>query len=159
MRTDTSHAGRRIRIFHPCLSVFICGLILVAFSASLHAAPREELLFDVNAALKTRDGAGFAHCFNFKDSDEATRKSFVDIIGKILAWPSFDVSTTERKESGAPIYDQGGHKFTLNGDWQYQIHIFLSKSDKKGFVFPAGRTADGKDRILVPVPVKSKPTN
>jgi hypothetical protein len=120
------------------------------------AAPREELLFDVNAALKTRDGAGFAHCFNFKDTDEATRQAFIKMIGQILSWRSFDVSTTERKERGAPIFEQQGGKFTLNGDWQYQIHIFLSKSDKKGFVFPAGRTSDGKDRILVPVPVKAK---
>jgi hypothetical protein len=139
--------------------VLICGLILVVLSASAGASPRDDLLFDINAALKTRDGAGFARCFNFKDTDEATRKSFIDIIGKILSWPSFDVSTTERKESGAPIYEQGGRKFTLNGDWQYQVHVFLSKSDKNGFVFPAGRTADGKDRILVPVPVKSKPKN
>ncbi|MGH8046081.1 MAG: hypothetical protein ACREKL_02440 [Chthoniobacterales bacterium] len=123
------------------------------------ASTREDLLFDVNAALKTRDGAGFAHCFNFKDTDAATRESFIKIIGKILAWPSFDVSTTERKESGAPVFDQGGRQFTLNGDWQYQIHIFLSKTDTNGFVFPAGRTSEGKDRILVPVPVKSKPKN
>jgi hypothetical protein len=131
-------------------------LCLLALATTVCASTREDLLFDINAALETRDGSGFARCFNFKDTDEATRESFIKIIGQILAWPSFDVSVTERKEGGSPEFDQGGKKFTLNGDWRYQIHIFLSKDAAKGFVFPAGRTADGKDRILVPVPVKAK---
>lgn len=142
------------------MSARVTAFVFVfALCASLRASQREELLFDLNAALKTRDGAGFARCFNFRDTDDATRKSFIDIIDRILSWPSFEVRTTERKETGAPVFDQGGRRYTLNGDWRYQIHILLSKTDEKGYVFPAGRTADGRDRILVPVPEKTRSGN
>lgn len=144
---------QRRPLFQSALICAICGLFL----SQVCASPREDLLFELNAALKTRDGAGFAHCFNFEGADNATRESFVRMIGAILAWPSFDVSTTERKDRGAPIFEERGHRFTLNGDWQYQIHVFLSKATKKGYVFPAGRCADGKDRILAPVPARVDP--
>lgn len=133
----------------------ICAGLLGA--SSLVAAPREDLLFDLNAALMTRDGAGFARCFNFRQADAATRQSFIEIIGQILAWPSFDVTTTERSGEGAAAIVQGGRTFTLNGDWRYQVHVLLSKSAPKGFVFPAGRCADGKDRILVTIPAQPEP--
>ena len=131
-------------------------LLALALCATLRASPREDLLFELDTALKTRDGAGFAHCFNFKDTDEATRKAFIDMIGKILAWLSFDVSTTDRRERGAPVFKQGGEEYTLNGEWQYQVHIFISPRNRHGFVFPAGPVDGGRDRILVPVPVGSK---
>jgi hypothetical protein len=119
------------------------------------ATPREDLLFDLNAALKTRDGAGFARCFNFQGADEPTRQSFVKIISEILAWPTFDLRMTDRREAAPAVFEENGRKVRLNGDWLYQIHIFLSKSTDKGFVFPAGRCADGKDRILVAIPAEA----
>ncbi len=131
--------------------------LALVFCGALQAAPREDLLFELNAALKTRDGAGFARCFHFEGVEQTTRDSFVKMIRTILAWPSYDVSTTERKDRGVPVFEERGHRFTLNGDWQYQVHVFLSKSAGKGYVFPAGRCADGKDRILVTVPATAKP--
>lgn len=129
-------------------------LVCAAGVASLRAGARDELLFNINTALKTRDGAGFAHCFNFRDADDATRQSFIKIISQILAWPSFYVFTSERVGEGAPKIEQDGKSLTLNGAWKYQVHIFLSKSASGGFVFPAGGTAGGQDLILVTVPEK-----
>src|SRR5882762_194246 len=116
-------------------------LVCAVGVASLRAGAREELLFNIDTALKTRDGAGFAHCFNFRGADDATRQSFVKIISQILAWSSFYVFTSERTGKGDPKIEQVGKKFTLNGDWKYQVHIFRSKSASGGFVFPAGGTA------------------
>jgi hypothetical protein len=133
--------------------LFCLALCLLA-PCPLRAGARDELLFNINTALKTRDGAGFAHCFNFRGADEATRQSFVKIISQILAWPSFYVFTSERTGKGTPLIEQGGNNFSLNGDWKYQVHIFRSKSASGGFVFPAGSTAGGQDLILVTIPEK-----
>jgi len=128
---------------------------LAICTPQLQASPRADLLFAINAALESRDGASFAHCFNFRGADEATRQSLIKIISQILAWPSFYVFTSERSGEGSPKIEQDGKSFTLNGDWKYQVHIFVSKSSKQGFVFPAGGTAEDKDLILLTVPLKS----
>ncbi len=139
-------------IARAMIAFFACALGV----ASVQASSRDELLFNLNTALQTRDGAGLAHCFNFRGADDATRQSFVKILGQILSWPTFDVSTSERTGQGNPPIEQGGKKFMLNGDWKYQVHILPSKTAKGGFVFPAGGTAVGRDQILVAVPEKPK---
>ncbi len=128
------------------------GAILLA---SAQATPREELIFNLNTALKTRDGAGLAHCFNFRGTDEPTRQSFIKIISRILSWPSFYLTTSEREGKGEPVIEQGGKPYVLNGDWKYQVHILPAQDSKGGYVFPAGSTAGG-DFILVAVPKPEK---
>jgi hypothetical protein len=138
-------------IARAMIALFVCAL----GAASLRASPRDELIFNLNTALQTRDGAGFAHCFNLRGADDATRQSFIKIISQILAWPSFCVFTSERAGQGNPKIEQGGKSLKFNGDWKYQVHIFLSKTAKQGFVFPAGPTAGGQDQILATIPEKT----
>jgi hypothetical protein len=134
----------------------IAFLVCAAGMASLRAGARDELIFNINTALKTRDGAGFAHCFNFRGTDDATRQSFIKMISQILSWPSYYAFTSERTGEGNPRIEQDGKAFRLNGDWKYQVHIYPSKDSKGGFVFPAGSTAGGMDLILVAVPAVSE---
>ena len=115
---------------------------------------RTDLLFALNAALKSQNRAGVAKCFNFEGADEATRKSMAAVITEICAWPTHHVFTTERQGSGPLRTERDGKTLTLNGDWTFQVHVFLKEPPSKGFVFPAGEVGS-KCLLLTMVPLES----
>jgi hypothetical protein len=49
--------------------------------------------------------------------------------------------------------ERDGRKYTLNGDWQFQVHIDATQPAGRGFVLPAGVTKDGRYAILLSVPI------
>ncbi len=131
----------------------VCAIFFV--TAPLGAAPtRDDLLFGLNAALKTRDKAALARCFYLGGTDAALRRATERIVDEILAWPTHHVFTTERTETGKVTIPQDGRNFTLNGDWTYQIHIHVKPPPSTGYVFPAGTAPDGRAFILLTVPEK-----
>ncbi|HEY8901218.1 MAG TPA: hypothetical protein VIM61_12470 [Chthoniobacterales bacterium] len=135
--------------------VLLAALLVVLGAAPLHAAKsRDELLFQINAALLAGDRAAFTRCINFAGSDKATRASFTKIVEQIFRWPTHYVFATDRKDHDNPRIEQGGKFYRLNGDWRFQVHIFLSKKTSAGFVFPAG-SVEGKYFVLVAVPEKT----
>lgn len=129
-------------------------LLLFAGDVARAAQTRGELQFALNAALLSGDRKAFARCFNFAGTDEATQRSFVKIIDQIFSWPTHKVFVTERSEHGAARLEQNGRPYRLNGEWLFQVHIYLSEKTQKGFVFPAGMVG-GECMILIAVPEKS----
>ncbi|MDD5198459.1 MAG: hypothetical protein PHC88_01535 [Terrimicrobiaceae bacterium] len=136
----------------PRASILALALTLGAMPVRA-AESRDGLMFSLNSALMSRDRAAFARCVNFTGADEATRTAFAKIIDQIFAWPGHYVFTSERSGQGNPDIEQNGRKYTLNGDWKFQVHVFLSKTTSKGFVFPAG-SVNGQFFILVAIPAK-----
>lgn len=129
------------------------GLVALLFVSSAEAAKsRQELLFELNAALLANDRAAFARCFFLTGADEKTRVSFGQIIDQIFAWPTHHIYATDRKDAGPARITQDGRPYAFNGDWQFQVHIYLSKKTAKGFVFPAGPVRNGQVFILAAVP-------
>ena len=134
------------------LSLLTLALLLAAGGARA-AQTRGELQFSLNAALLSGDRKAFARCFNFAGTDEATQRSFVKIIDQIFAWPTHYVFVSERSEQGNARIEQNGRPYRLNGEWLFQVHVYLSEKTKKGFVFPAGMV--GREcQILIAVPEK-----
>lgn len=135
--------------------LLVLGFFL--FLVPAHAAKtRPELLFELNAALLASDRAAFARCFHLAGADEKTRVSMGKIIDQIFAWPTHHIYATDRKNRGPARLEQDGRAYTFNGDWQFQVHIYLSKKTATGFVFPAGTV---KDRVFIlsAVPEASAP--
>jgi hypothetical protein len=132
---------------------FVLGCL--AFVATARAGTtRSDLMFEVTTAIKQHDRAALVSCFNFKGTDDATKQSIDTMIGQILTWPTFTVTTSERAEKGPAKIVQDGRAYTINGDWTFQIHILRAKPSTGGFVFPAGMTPDGRCAILLTVPAK-----
>lgn len=138
----------------PLQSALICVICGSIFSSAHAAKSRDELLFQLNAALLASDRAAFARCINFAGADEPTRASFAKIVDQIFRWPTHYVFATDRKDADNPRIEQGGKFYRLNGDWKFQLHVFLSKKTSTGFVFPAGSVGD-KYLVLVAVPEKT----
>jgi len=141
-------------LFRGPLALFVGVFLLLGPGSAQAAKTRNELLFQMNAALLASDRPAFARCFNFAGADQPTRASFAKIIDDVFRWPTHNIFTSERKESGNPPIEQGGRRYRLNGDWQFQVHLFLSKKTSKGYVFPAG-TVGSQVLVLVAVPEKS----
>lgn len=125
---------------------------LAGISAALASGSRQELEFEVNSALKTRDPIALVRCFNFQGADKATRNELTGILENIFAWPAYTVSTSDRKEQGRVRLTKGDRNYTLNGEWLFQIHIL--SGEKGGYVFPAG-IANGEYLILLTTPEKN----
>ena len=128
-------------------------ICLLPWSVLPAQSTRADLLFALNSALKARNRAAVARCFNFEGADEATRKAMVTVITEICAWPTHHVFTTERQGAGPLRSEQGGKMHTLNGDWTFQVHIFQKEPPSKGFVFPAGEVGS-KNLLLMMVPAE-----
>ncbi len=130
-------------------------LVCVALVPAAHAGTtRGDLLFEVTTAIKQHDRTALVSCFNFKGTDDATKKSIDTMIGQILTWPTFTVTTSDRAEKGPAKIVQDGRAYTINGDWTFQVHILRASPSTGGFVFPAGMTAEGRCAILLTVPAK-----
>lgn len=137
------------------LLLVVTGFALML--ADAHAAKnRQELLFEINAALLAHDRAAFARCFYLAGAEDRTRAEMSRILDQIFAWPTRDVFSTDRKDRGPARVMVEGRPYTFNGDWQFQVHIFLSKKTKTGFVFPAGMVG-GRAFVLALVPADAVP--
>ncbi len=143
------HRGLSLRV----LSV-LCGLCLLGPAQA--AKTRPELIFELKAALLAHDRAAFARCFYLGGAEERTRVEMGRILDQIYAWPTHDIFSTDRKDRGPARVMVDGRPYTFNGDWQFQVHIFLSKKTKTGYVFPAGMVS-GRAFVLALVPAGQAP--
>jgi hypothetical protein len=140
---------RKTRAF----AAVLCAAVGILGTAEAGAAgTRDELLFALRVALKTHDPAGIGRCFHLDGLDEISRESLASTIDQICMWPEPYVFTTDRKDRGPLEIVRDGRRYTLNGQWTFQVHIHKGKPPSKGFVFPAGATPDGKILILTSVP-------
>ena len=83
-----------------------------------------------------------------------TTEAIERAIEQIISWPGQNLKVTERSKSGPIIMERDGGKYTLNGDWQFQVHIQAIRPEGRGFVLPAGLTSEGRYAILLSVPVR-----
>jgi len=127
--------------------------MLLGASALLAADSREGLEFEVNSALKERDAVALVRCFNYQGTDDATRKELTRAMEQILSWPSHYVTTSDRKEEGRVRITKNGANYTLNGDWLFQVHIYATKEQSNGYVFPAGLAGE---QCLILMAVKER---
>lgn len=145
----TAPGGRLVGLF----AAWLVALLFVSSSPARAQASRGDLLFEINAALKSHDREGLEACFNFEGVDDATKSAVETMIGQMLSWPTFYVFTSERAEHGPVKLQQNGKTLTMNGDWTFQVHIFRAKPPTGGFVFPAGKVGD-KYLVLLTIPAK-----
>lgn len=117
----------------------------------LAADSRSDFLFQLSSALHSHDRVALAKCFNFQGTSEEERLATLGILEQIVAWPSPYLTTSERSGTGPLHVEKDGKKYTLNGDWRFQVHIYMKPPPSKGFVFPAG-TSNGQFGILLTVP-------
>jgi len=142
----------------PWLRRLFAGLVglfaLVLQVQPVVAESQSDFLFTLRTALKAGDRESLRQCFEFKGADEATLRAIDNAIEQMLAWPTHFVKTTDRINSGPMEMERDGRRFTLNGDWTFQVHIHIRKPPSRGFVLPGGVTADGRNAILLSVPVE-----
>lgn len=128
------------------------ALILCLFTScyAFGATTPDELVAEVEAAIKARDGAAFQKCFNLEGTEPGAEKAMQRAIDKVFSWPSHYVFTSERVDKGPMHVVRDGVANTLNGEWMFNLNMYESKSPTKGLVFPAG-FANGKCLILAAV--------
>lgn len=130
----------------------IVFLLLSGWALPLWAGEsRSDFLFRLSSALHSHDRVALAKCFNFQNTTDEERLATLGILEQIMAWPTPYMITSERSETGPLHIEKGGQKYTLNGNWSYQVHIYMKKPPSKGFVFPAGES-NGQGCILLTVP-------
>lgn len=108
----------------------------------------------LSSAVKEQNRGKILGCFNFEGADMGTGLTIENAVNQICRWPTSIVFTTERAPGGEPLRSvRDGRTYGLNGDWEFQVHIFVRREQpSKGYVFPAGKTANGKYAVLVLVP-------
>ena len=134
--------------------MFKC-LILWIFSSCYAFATTtpEELVSEVATAIKSRDPAAFQKCFNLEGTEPGAVKAIADIQEKAFTWPTEYIAIAERGDKGPPHGVREGVAFTLNGEWIFNLEMYMTKPPSKGLVFPAG-FANGKCLILIAVKKK-----
>lgn len=128
------------------------ALILFLFTScyAFGATTPDELVAEVEAAIKARDGVAFQKCFNLEGAEPGAEKAMQRTIDKVFSWPSHYVFTSERVDKGSAHVVRDGVAYTLNGEWMFNLSMDESKPPSKGLVFPAG-FANGKCLILATV--------
>lgn len=128
------------------------ALILFLFSSyyAFAATTPSELVAEVEAAIKARDGVAFQQCFNLEGAEPGAEKAMQSTIDKVFSWSSHYVFTSERVDKGPMHVVRDGVAYTLNGEWMFNLNMDESKAPSKGLVFPAG-FANGKCLILATV--------
>lgn len=128
------------------------ALILCLFTScyAFGATTPDELVAEVEAAIKARDGVAFQKCFNLAGTEPGAEKAMQRTIDKVFSWPSHYVFTSERVDKGPMHMVRDGVANTLNGEWMINLNMYQSKPPSKGLVFPAG-FANGKCLILMAV--------
>ncbi len=135
----------------PVLMVHLFPVLLLFTALSCGAGraqtTRADFLFALETAVKEGDREALIKCFHLEGANDATKKKITRSVDQICSWPTRIVFTTERTGTGPLRVNQDGKSYTLNGEWLFQVHLFLKKPPSKGFVFPAG-TSNGKYTIL-----------
>jgi hypothetical protein len=129
-------------------------LLPTSHAASGEGVTREDFIFRLQTALKTRDYPALANCFELEGTEGHTQRMLWKVLDQLVRWPSHQVKVTERAKTGPFRMEKNGRTYTLNGDWTYQIHIQRGQAPSRTFVFPAGVTKEGRHAILMSVPVK-----
>lgn len=125
-------------------------LFLFSSCCALAATTPDELVAEVEAAINTRDGAAFQRCFNLEGTEPGAEKAIENVQEKAFSWPTEYVFTEERVDKGPMHGVRDGVAFTLNGEWTFNLNMYISKPPSKGLVLPAG-FANGKCLILMAV--------
>jgi hypothetical protein len=138
--------------------LLLAALLLGVPVCSQAAGPpstRAELLFSLSSAVKERNKDGILACFNLEGADDNMRLTIESAAIQICRWPTNHVFSSERSGTGPLQTNRDGKTWSLNGDWEFQVHIFL-KADQpsKGFVFPAGKTRGPKGHYAILVLVE-----
>ncbi len=110
----------------------------------------DELVAEVEAAIKSCDAAAFQKCFNLEGTEPEAAKAIENVQEKAFSLPTEYVFTTERVDKGPMHGVRDGVAFTLNGEWTFNLNMYISKPPSKGLVLPAG-FANGKCLILMAV--------
>jgi len=141
--------GRQIAI--AC----ILGILFFpVLGSTAGATTKTDFLFELRVALKARDRDALRKCFAFQGADPATTEAIEKAIEQIISWPAQNLKVSERSKTGPIIMERDGGSYTLNGDWQFQVHIQATQPKGRGFVLPAGVTSEGRYAILLSVPVR-----
>ncbi len=126
------------------------GLVLSLHRKVFGVKTRERLVSDLTVALDAHDKVAFEKCVNLDGVDEDIRQGFKEVEDQIFAMPSYYVFAKERIDQGKAHILKDGKNYTLNGEWTFDIGIYVSKPPSKGFVIPAGM-ANGKCQVLLTV--------
>ena len=125
-------------------------LFLFSSCCALAATTPDELVAEVEAAIKARDGVAFQKCFNLEGTEPGAEKAMQRTTDKVFSWPSHYVYTSERVDTGPMHAVRDGVAYTHNGEWMFNLNMDESKAPSKGLVFPAG-FVNGKCLILAAV--------
>jgi hypothetical protein len=132
------------------LAALFFGASFRSEAATPPPSTRGELLFALSSAVKERNKGGILACFNLQDADDGMRRTIDSAVTQICRWPTNHVFSTERSGSGPLQSSRDGKTWGLNGDWEFQVHIFQKpEQPSKGFVFPAGKTRGPNSRYAV----------
>ena len=133
------------------IALFYSLIICIYFTCHAFVATNpDELVAEVEAAIKARDGAALQKCFNLVGVESGAEKAMQSTIDKVFSWPSHYVFMSERVDKGPMHVVRDGVAYTLNGEWMFNLNMDESKPPSKGLVFPAG-FANGKCLILAAV--------
>ena len=93
------------------------ALILCLFTScyAFGATTPDELVAEVEAAIKARDGVAFQKCFNLAGTEPGAEKAIENVQEKVFSWPTEYVFTTERVDKGPMHGVRDGVAFTLKG--------------------------------------------
>jgi hypothetical protein len=130
-------------------------LFVISSCYAFAATTPEELVAEVHAAIKSRDETAFQKCFNLEGTEPGAVKAIENVQEKVFSWPTEYVFTTERVDKGPMHGVRDGVAFTLNGEWTFNLNMYISMQPSKGLVFPAG-FANGKCLILMAVKEKTQ---
>lgn len=119
---------------------------------------RADFLFELRSAVKEHNKDRILACFNLDGADEGTRRTIENAVNQICRWPTDHVFSTERTGDGPLRTKRDGKVWELNGEWEFQVHIFLKETQPgKGYVFPAGKTRGSGKRYAVLLLVEQTP--
>jgi hypothetical protein len=132
-------------------------LILCLFSScyAFSATTPDELIAEIDAAIKARDKAAFQKCFNLEGIEPGAEKEIQKVEDMVFSWPTQYVFTTERVDKGPMHVVRDGVALTFNGEWTFNLNMYISKPPSKGLVCPAG-FANGKCLMLLGVKESNK---
>ena len=135
-------SSRHIRFLAKLLlAVLLLGAPVSGWAAAPLPSSRGELIFALSSAVKERNKDGILACFNLQNADEGMRRTIDSAVTQICRWPTNHVFTSERSGTGPLQSTRDGKTWSLNGEWEFQVHIFLKQDQpSKGYVFPAGKT-------------------
>jgi len=140
----------------PNMRIALFYLLIICIFSSCYAfaaTTPEELVEEVHAAIKSRDATEFQKCFNLEGTEPGAAKAIENIQETAFSWPTEYLVIAERADEGPAQGVRDGVPFTLNGEWTFNLEMYMTKLPSKGLILPAG-FANGKCLILMAVKKK-----